>query len=112
MKQVAGVTIDTSKLEKLTREMKPKASQIVRTYGSMITTSAIKRAPVDTGNLINTISANSKLIDTFTFRIQDGTGYGIFQELGTSKMSARPFLVPAVEEFRQKFLQAFEGLFK
>lgn len=112
MRSVNGVTIDTAKLDKITAEMQPKASKIVRAYGLMATSSAIKNAPVDTGNLINTISANSKLIEPLLYRVQDGTEYGVFQEFGTSRIAARPFLFPAIEGIRQKFLNAFSELFK
>jgi HK97 gp10 family phage protein len=111
-KKIGNVTVDTSKLDAMGKEAKPKARKIVATYGSLITTDAIVRAPVDTGNLINTISANSKMIADMLFRVQDGTEYGIFQELGTSRMSARPFMFPALEAYRQKFINAFAELFK
>ncbi len=111
-KSVGGVRIETAILDKMTAEAKPKAIRIVKQYGSIITTDAIKRAPVDTGNLINTISSNSKMIEEMIFRVQDATEYGIFQELGTSKMSARPFMFPALEAYRQRFINAFSELFK
>jgi HK97 gp10 family phage protein len=38
--------------------------------------------------------------------------YGIFQELGTSKMPAQPFLIPALEAWRNRFLDAFRELFR
>ena len=110
--QVAKVVIETKALDKLTAEMKPKAAKIVKTYGNMMTSTAITLAPVDTGNLINTISSNSQMVDELTYRIQDATEYGIFQEIGTSKMAAQPFIVPAVENWRDKFLKAFSELFK
>ena len=109
---VGSVKIDTAKLDKMAAEAKPKASQIVRSYGGMITSEAVKRAPVDTGALINSITANSKLVEPLTYRIQDGVEYGIFQELGTRIMAAHPFLFPALEVYRQKFLNAFSELFK
>ena len=67
---------------------------------------------MDPGALINSITANSELIEPLTYRVQDGVEYGVFQELGTSKMTARPFLFPAVEEYRQRFFDAFKELFK
>lgn len=109
---VANIIIDTSVLNKITAEIKPRASAIIEKYGEHIMFSAVKRAPVDTGDLIDTITANSKLIEPLTFRVQDGKEYGIFQELGTHKMSAHPFLRPAVEEWRERFLSAFSELFK
>ena len=124
MKQVGSVTIDTKVLDRMTAEAKPKATRIVKQYGNMITGDAVIRAPVDTGNLINTITSNSKMIADMTFRVQDGTEYGIFLELGHITrlfagnmnvrrfVAARPFISPAVEKYRYKFLLAFAELFK
>lgn len=42
--------------------------------------------------------------------VADGVTYGIYQELGTSKMAAQPFMVPAVEAVRPGFNQAFRGV--
>lgn len=38
--------------------------------------------------------------------IADGVTYGIYNELGTSKMAAHPFMSPAVEAVRADFMQA------
>jgi len=38
--------------------------------------------------------------------VADGVEYGIYQELGTSKMPAHPFMTPAVEAMRDKFADA------
>lgn len=124
MTNIGNVHIDTAKLDKITAEMKPRARAIVKKYGNMVAGEAIMRAPVDTGNLIGSISANSKMIGDMTFRVQDGTEYGVFLELGHITrlfegsfnvrrfVAARPFMLPAVEKYRQKFLDAFEALFK
>ena len=109
---VGGIKIDTSVLDKITAEMKPKAREIVNKYGVAISGDAAKRAPLDTGALRNSILAASRMIADMAYRIQDAVTYGIFQELGTSKMAAQPFLVPAVEAWREKFLKAFGELFK
>jgi hypothetical protein len=41
--------------------------------------------------------------------IADGVSYGIYQELGTSKMPAHEFMKPAVEAVRPGFEKAFMG---
>jgi HK97 gp10 family phage protein len=110
--QVGSIKLDTRLLDKITAEMQPKASFIVKQYGFAITGEAAKNAPVDTGALRNSITSESMMTDDLTFTVQDGVNYGIFLELGTSRMAAQPFLLPAVEAWRQKFLDAFEGLFK
>lgn len=111
-KNVGGIKIDTAVLDRITAQMKPKAREIVNKYGVAISGDAAKRAPLDTGALRNSILAASKMIAEMTYRIQDAVTYGIFQELGTSKMAAHPFLVPALEAWRERFNKAFGELFK
>jgi len=41
--------------------------------------------------------------------VADGVEYGLFQELGTSRMAAQPFMVPAVEAVRPGFVKAMKG---
>jgi hypothetical protein len=123
-KSVGGVRIETAILDKMTAEAKPKAIKIVRQYGFIIAGNASERAPYDTGNLKNKILATSKMIEEMVFRIQDGTDYGIFLELGHITrqiagnynvrrfIAARPFMFPALEAYRQRFINAFSELFK
>lgn len=40
--------------------------------------------------------------------VADGVEYGIFQEIGTSRMDAHPFMTPAVEAVRPQFGPAFK----
>ena len=110
--QVDSVKLDTRVLDKITAEMQPKASRIVNKYGLAITGEAAENAPLDIGALRSSITAESMMTGDLSFTVQDGVNYGIFQELGTSKMAAQPFLLPAVEVWRQKFLDAFAELFK
>jgi hypothetical protein len=51
----------------------------------------------DTG-LLDKIIANVGNADTDTFIIADGVDYGIYQEFGTKRMAAQPFLIPAFED--------------
>jgi len=41
--------------------------------------------------------------------VADAVEYGLYQEMGTVKMAAQPFMVPAVEQVRSGFTQAFKG---
>jgi HK97 gp10 family phage protein len=106
------MVLDTTVLDRITAEMKPKAARIVKQYGNMVTATAMKNAPVDTGALMNSIGSESQMTDELTFTVQDGVEYGVYQEFGTSKMAAQPFLVPAIEAWADRFYKAFEGLFK
>ena len=120
-RNVGNVRIDDTILRKMTAEAKPRAANIVKRYGFMISSEAIKRAPVDTGNLINTISSNSQMVGEITFRVQDATEYGLRLELGFHDVdslgrrynqAARPFMKTALEKYRAKFIAAFAELFK
>jgi HK97 gp10 family phage protein len=119
---VSKVTVDTSVLDKMLAEARPKAAQIVETYGKLMTADAGKMAPRDpsrppldpsqptSGKLKASIQENSGMTGELTYTLQDGVEYGIFHELGTKRMRARPFIVPAVERWKAKFLAAFKQL--
>jgi HK97 gp10 family phage protein len=107
-----GAVLDTSVLDRITAELKPKARRIVNTYGIAIAGEAAARAPVDTAALKNTLLSESGMTGDLTYTVQDGVEYGVYQEFGTSVMYAQPFLVPAIEAWRERFLNAFGELFK
>lgn len=108
---VGGITIDTSVLDKITADLKPKAAEIVEAHGQKVASDWAAGVPVDTGAYRSSILSESKMTDELTFTASDGVEYGVFVELGTSKMAARPSLVPALERNRQGFYNAFKGLF-
>jgi HK97 gp10 family phage protein len=107
-----GAVLDTSVLDRITREIRPKGRKIVNKYGLAIMSSAAQMAPVDTSALRNSILSESKMTGDLTFTVQDGVEYGVYQEFGTSRMGAAPFLRPAIELWKHKFLSAFKDLFK
>lgn len=43
---------------------------------------------------------------------RDGRLYGIYQEMGTYKMAAHPFFIPAIEKVEGELMDMFMGLFK
>lgn len=105
------VKIDTAKLDGIVSNLKPGASRIINKYGIEMAGRASRNAPVDTGALRQTLNDESHMSDA-VFVIQDGVEYGVFHELGTSKMAARPFVVPAIESLASAFVSAFAVLFK
>jgi HK97 gp10 family phage protein len=117
---VKGMVLDTTVLDRITAELKPKARKIVNDYGLMVTADAAKRAPVASiatsgyvgGALRNSITSESKMTGDMTFTVSDGVEYGVYQEFGTSKMAAQPFMRPAIEAWRDRFFNAFAELFK
>lgn len=51
-------------------------------------------APVDTGNLMNSIAADK--VRDMTWRVTANADYAIYVELGTRRMDADPYLEPAL----------------
>ena len=83
--------------------------------GEIIKNKARELAPFRTGLLKASLQV---FIDTVNFTVTIGTdvGYGRFVELGTRKMQAKPFLVPAVfeslVEFKQRYPEKFTEEFE
>jgi hypothetical protein len=107
---VNSIKIDTSILDKMTAEMQSKANDITYKFGSLISGDWAMAVPVDTSALKNSILSESGM-EGMLYVAQDGVEYGVYVELGTSKMAARPALIPAVEKWREQYLTAFNGLF-
>lgn len=67
-------------------------------------------APVDTGRLRNSIT--HAVIDENSVAIGTNVEYAIYQELGTSKMKAQPYLKPAVMEHLNEYKEIAESAMK
>ena len=93
---VISVTIDTARLDAIADKLPATVSKALLTLGYRVEGDAKQFAPVDTGALRNSI--NTEQVNAMTVHIQDGVEYGIYQELGTRKMKAQPFMIPAVEK--------------
>ena len=102
-----SVKLDTRVLDSIIASHRQEASVIVRGAAFSVEGEAKVRAPVDTGALKN--SLNTSEINDLAYRVSDGVEYGIYQELGTSKMSAQPFMVPAVESIRKRWHEMWRG---
>lgn len=63
--------------------------------GQLVADEAKAKAPVDTGQLRNSITSQA---NGLSCDIGTNVEYGIYQEFGTYKMAAHPFLVPALKE--------------
>lgn len=99
MKLVAR--LDTAKLDDLIKQAPEKARKIVARTAFAVQGKAAVLTPKDTHALENSITA--KQVGPFTYWVHDGVEYGIYQEFGTSRMAAHPFMVPAVESVREQF---------
>lgn len=105
-----SVTLDMKKMEQIARDLNKNTEQVLKSFAFQVEGEAKTRAPVDTGALKNSI--NTKKMSDNLYRVQDGVEYGLFQELGTSRMAAHPFMKPAVEAVRKFIHKKWGGLFK
>jgi HK97 gp10 family phage protein len=110
--KVGGVSLDTSLLDAMSAEIEDKASLLIEDVGNEITSDVYRLAPEDTGELKDSYLRESGMTGKLTFTIRDGVPYGIFQELGTSKMAAQPHVIPAIEAGEAELVTAFTELFK
>lgn len=93
----------------LSGEKKAKV-QALEVIGGMAESYAKAACPVDTGRLRNSITHQQESENVEV--IGSNVSYAVFVELGTSKMSARPFLRPAAEGHAAEYaaiLKSFLG---
>lgn len=103
--------IDLSGLERLTKELEPKAEGILDDMAeSVVTQAKLYEKPWMTGALNNSIHVAEKR--KMYRKISDDVPYGIWIELGHHSYPPHPFMAPAVEYLRPWFEKAWEALFK
>lgn len=83
-----------SDLGKLSAAAVPAASHAIRKTALAIEADAKALAPVDTGNLRNSISTSAYGLSA---EVGPTAEYGLFVEQGTSVNSPQPFLAPAFD---------------
>lgn len=130
--------LDISGLERIERELLPKAEALVVNTAFKIQEHAQHNAPFDTSALRNSIYVVTRKSDGFqaaasaaqdknqnatltpipsptedlAAHVGPSVEYGLYQELGTVRMGAHPFLVPAVESLRSTWKAAWKALFE
>lgn len=97
---MADVTFTSNRAELLAtvNEAKKRALEIM---GGKAESYAKQLAPVDTGRLRNSIT-HAQLNEN-TEVIGSNVEYAPYQELGTSRMAAHPFLRPAAENHAEEY---------
>jgi HK97 gp10 family phage protein len=114
-----GIEIDVSQLASLARDMRaagPRVSAaaklIVRKTSLDIERDAKIMAPVRTGNLRNSIGVDNSGSNAYVSRASIGptASYGLFVEIGTSRMAPRPYLKPAFDRHEGAFHAALDQL--
>ena len=87
----------------------PRASAVVRKVAFDTEADAKRLAPVDTGNLRNSITtavSNGGL----TAAVVATASYAVYQELGTSRHPPQPFMGPATDRNTPLFHEAMSQL--
>lgn len=104
--------LDTRELDRLAKSLDANREEVLLAVGLEVENGAKVRSPVRTGALRNSIA--TERVDEKTVRVGPGVEYGVWVELGTSRMVARPYLFPAVDEVVNSINQGkfWEKLFK
>lgn len=105
----AGGRIVFNDIPKLRAALRPRASQIIRKAAFDIEAGAKTTVPVDTGNLKNSIQTH--MDGDIQATVAAHAEYAIYVEMGTYRMAARPYLVPALEAVRPSAEAAMRELF-
>jgi HK97 gp10 family phage protein len=100
--------VKVDRLPEIIAKLPDAVSQVLAKVALDIESDAKTRAPVKTGHLRGSVQAGQE--SQLAWRIGVGAEYGIYVEMGTRFMGARPFLTPAVEHARGGFESAFRAL--
>lgn len=99
-----------SRLGLIAEQAIPKASAAVRKTALDIEGGAKARSRVDTGAMQG--SWNTQPTGQLSARVSAGVEYAIYNEYGTSKMSAQPMARPAAHEAEAPLLAAMKQVFE
>jgi HK97 gp10 family phage protein len=113
---------DFNHFDQLAEQFHTAISQVIRKSAFDIQAAAQTLAPVDTGNLKNSIYTKTidgdqypgggsespvdnqvPPVDDVTAYVAVGALYGVYVELGTTRMPSHPYLAPATESVRPNF---------
>lgn len=99
-----------SNISKLTAQNRQQLARVVKDAADEVEARAKIAAPFDTGFLAGSIQATHP--EELTSVVTVGAEYGIFVELGTVKMAARPYLGPAVEAVISRLGGTIQRIFR
>lgn len=98
----SGFTIVFNRIPALIAAVEANSRGAPKRVADKIAVSARARAPVATGRLKSSIHAVS-ISAGKEAEVRADAPYALFVEMGTYKMSARPFLAPAVAQYQEEF---------
>ena len=97
-----------SRFPQLTLAAHALAEKAVAKAALDIEAHAKANAPVDTGLLRNSIGARRE--GELAWVVESPVDYSVYQEYGTSRMAAHPYMTPAVEIVRPQLLDALRRI--
>lgn len=90
------VRIENDKTAEIMQRVQANIPKALEAAGLFVSSVAIANAPRDTGLLSGSI--HHRVTGEKEVSIGTNVEYGKYQELGTYKMAAHPFLVPAIQD--------------
>lgn len=97
-----------NKLPKLPAALRREAERAVERNARECGAVAKSLAPVDTGKLRDSIDARPD--GSMAWVVGPHTDYAAYVEYGTSRMAAQPYLTPATERQRSRFIGDMEQI--
>jgi HK97 gp10 family phage protein len=91
----------------VTAKVHAKAVAVTAKAAHDVEAHAKGNAAVDTGHMRNAINTVGKGL---TYEVHSPAEYSVYVELGTSRMAAQPFMMPALEFVRPSYLAAMRSL--
>jgi HK97 gp10 family phage protein len=92
--KVEGTERIVALLDVLSVELKREIDRTVEREAIRVEGYAKEYSPIDTGRL--RMSIHFSKISEYKYKVEDGVKYGVYQEFGTSRMPAHPFMIPAI----------------
>lgn len=94
------------KLDEVTARARANVDRAIAKAAFDTEAQAKQRAPVDTGLLRNSIRHERR--GEAWFSVESPVSYSVYQEYGTSRMPAQPYMHPAVEAVRPSLMAALQ----
>ena len=102
--EIKGLNSLMSKLDRMGGNVLDALEKATKQTSLAAQADARDNAPVDTGNLKQSISTeHERSIEAATSTVYTNVEYGIYQEMGTVKMAAHPYMMPALNANKSTF---------
>lgn len=98
----------TSLIPQVSAQARQNAGRAIAKAARDIEAHAKTLVAVDTGLLKNSIQARQ--VAPFNWAVESPVDYSVYQEFGTSRTPAHPYMLPALEFVRPKLIAALKSL--